>query len=68
MRAKSFFRHPSLMLRFMRLNHDECGQGMVEYVLILMLIALALIGAVPPIANALIRLINGIVAAFGGGS
>lgn len=66
MHAKGLFSDLSLTRRLMRLNHGERGQGMVEYVLVLMLIALAVIGALPPIANALIKLIDGIVAAFGG--
>jgi Flp pilus assembly pilin Flp len=55
----------SLIRNVIRFNHDESGQGMVEYVLMVMLVAVALIGAFAPIANALIRLIGKITAAFG---
>ena len=43
---------------------DETGQGMVEYVLVILLIALAVIGFLPPVASALVQLVNKIVAAF----
>ena len=40
------------------------GQGMVEYVLIIALIAVAVIGFLPPVANAIVQLVSRIVAAF----
>lgn len=42
---------------------DDSGQGMVEYVLVIMLIAMAVIAFLPPVAQALIKLINQISAA-----
>jgi Flp pilus assembly pilin Flp len=43
---------------------DELGQGMVEYVLIISLIALAVIAFLPPVADAIVRFIGQITAAF----
>jgi len=37
---------------------------MVEYVLIIALIAVAVIGFLPPVANAIVQLVSRIVAAF----
>jgi Flp pilus assembly pilin Flp len=65
MYVNGLFIQLSMVRNLIRLNHDESGQGMVEYVLMVMLVAVALIGAFAPVANALIRLIGKIVAAFG---
>jgi Flp pilus assembly pilin Flp len=43
--------------------HDSSGQGMVEYVLVISLIALAVIAFLPPVAGAIIKLVNQIAAA-----
>jgi Flp pilus assembly pilin Flp len=64
MHAKALIYNPSLDRSLMPLKRDENGQGMVEYVLILMLVALALIGSFPPLANRLIGLFGLIGAAF----
>jgi Flp pilus assembly pilin Flp len=65
MRVNDLFIQLTIVRKLIQLNRDESGQGMVEYVLMLMLVAVALIGAFAPVANALIRLIGKIVAAFG---
>jgi Flp pilus assembly pilin Flp len=46
---------------------DEEGQGLVEYVLIIVLIALVVLGTIPPIANALKSGFNAIEAAVTSG-
>jgi Flp pilus assembly pilin Flp len=46
---------------------DEEGQGLVEYVLIIVLIALVVLGTIPPIANALKSGFNAIQAAVTSG-
>jgi Flp pilus assembly pilin Flp len=46
------------------LIHDVSGQGMVEYVLVIGLIAMAVIAFLPPVANAIIGLIGKISAAI----
>ena len=53
----------SLKDKFARFIQDKSGQGMVEYVLVIALIALAVIAFLPPMAQALIGLINKIAAA-----
>ena len=60
----SFAAHPPLTARLVGLIQDRSGQGMVEYVLMLMLIALAVIGFLPPVAGALAQLIARILTAF----
>jgi Flp pilus assembly pilin Flp len=46
-----------------RLIQDNSGQGMVEYVLVISLIALAVIAFLPPVAGAIIKLVNQIASA-----
>jgi Flp pilus assembly pilin Flp len=46
---------------------DEEGQGLVEYVLIIVLIALVVLGTIPPIANALKNGFNAIESAIASG-
>ena len=49
--------------RLARSIRDCSGQGMVEYVLVISLIALAVIAFLPPVAQAIIRMVNQIAAA-----
>jgi|WetSurMetagenome_2_1015567.scaffolds.fasta_scaffold147137_2 pilus assembly protein Flp/PilA len=44
---------PSLKARISRRMEDESGQGMVEYVLIIALIAIAVIAFLPGVATAI---------------
>jgi|WetSurMetagenome_2_1015567.scaffolds.fasta_scaffold147137_3 Flp pilus assembly pilin Flp len=49
--------------KLVRFNRDRSGQGMVEYVLVIALIAMAVIAFLPPMAQALVGLINKITSA-----
>jgi Flp pilus assembly pilin Flp len=50
--------------KLVRFFKDGSGQGMVEYVLIISLIALAVIAFLPPVADAIIKFIDKITGAF----
>jgi Flp pilus assembly pilin Flp len=67
MYRKYFFIRSSPASFIIRWNRDERGQAMVEYVLLVVLVAVALIGAFAPVANALIKIIGEIRAAVLGG-
>jgi Flp pilus assembly pilin Flp len=53
-----------LITRFLR---DEEGQDLVEYVLLISLIALAVAAAFPPVTSAITAVFGGVSAALGGG-
>jgi Flp pilus assembly pilin Flp len=55
---------PSANAKLVRFIRDGSGQGMVEYILVLVLIAVALVGFFSPIATEIARLMNSIVAAL----
>ena len=50
-----------------RLLRDDEGQDLVEYVLLVSLIALAVAAAFPPVTNAIIGVFNSVGATIGGG-
>jgi Flp pilus assembly pilin Flp len=54
----------ALASKLFGLARDRSGQGMVEYVLVIALIALAVVGFLPPVAGALAQLITRISASF----
>jgi Flp pilus assembly pilin Flp len=54
----------TLMTRLLR---DDEGQDLVEYVLLVSLIALAVAAAFPPVTNAIIAVFNSVGATIGGG-
>jgi len=47
------------------MQKDESGQGMVEYVLIIVAIAVAVIAVLPTVGTKLVNVINNIIAALG---
>jgi Flp pilus assembly pilin Flp len=51
----------------MKLWREETGQDLVEYVLLVSLIALAVALAFPPVATAMAAVFNSVAAALGGG-
>ena len=51
----------------MKLWREETGQDLVEYVLLVSLIALAVALAFPPVATALAAAFNSVATALGGG-
>jgi pilus assembly protein Flp/PilA len=53
----------TLMARLLR---DDEGQDLVEYVLLVSLIALAVAAAFPPVTNAITAVFNGVGAAISG--
>ena len=55
----------TLMARVLR---DEEGQDLVEYVLLVSLIALAVAAAFPPVTNAITAVFNRVGASLGGGA
>jgi Flp pilus assembly pilin Flp len=50
-----------------RLLRDEEGQDLVEYVLLVSLIALAVATAFPPVRDAIIGVFNQVATSLGGG-
>ena len=54
----------TLMARLLR---DDEGQDLVEYVLLVSLIALAVAAAFPPVTNAITAVFNRVGASLGGG-
>jgi pilus assembly protein Flp/PilA len=54
----------TLMARLLR---DDEGQDLVEYVLLVSLIALAVAAAFPPVTSAITAVFNNVGAALGGG-
>jgi Flp pilus assembly pilin Flp len=55
------------MRKFMtRLLRDDEGQDLVEYVLLVSLIALAVATAFPPVRNAIIGVFNSVATQLGG--
>ena len=50
-----------------RLLRDDEGQDLVEYVLLVSLIALAVAAAFPPVTNAITAVFTNVGAALGGG-
>ena len=50
-----------------RLLRDDEGQDLVEFVLLVSLIALAVAAAFPPVTNAIIGVFNSVGATIGGG-
>lgn len=56
------------MLKFIvRLRRDDEGQDLVEYVLLIALIALAVAAAFPPVTAAITTVFQNVSAAIGGG-
>jgi pilus assembly protein Flp/PilA len=50
-----------------RLLRDDDGQDLVEYVLLVSLIALAVVAAFPTVTNAIYAVFNNVGSALGGG-